>query len=84
MTMSEPSIFSRIIAGEIPADIVFQNERLIALRDIAPQAPVHLLVVPKTDAYADVRELAAGDPALLHEIRKHRYSECGISICQRR
>ena len=66
--MSEPSIFSRIIAGEIPADIVFQNDRIIALRDIAPKAPVHLLVVPKTDAYRDVRELAAGDPELLQEM----------------
>lgn len=68
--MSEPSIFSRIIAGEIPADIVFQNDRIIALRDIAPKAPVHLLVVPKTDAYRDVRELAAGDPELLQEMVK--------------
>jgi histidine triad (HIT) family protein len=67
-SMSEPSLFSRIIAGEIPADIVFQNERIIALRDIAPQAPVHLLVVPKTDAYKDVTELAAGDPDLLQEV----------------
>ena len=41
--MSEPSIFSRIIAGEIPATVVWQNERLIAIEDIAPQAPVHLL-----------------------------------------
>ncbi|TPW70226.1 histidine triad nucleotide-binding protein [Schumannella sp. 10F1B-5-1] len=60
-----PSIFSRIIAGEIPADIVFDDDRVIAIRDIAPQAPVHLLVIPKTDAYRDVVELAAGDPALL-------------------
>ena len=66
--MSEPSIFSRIIAGEIPADIVFQNDRIIALRDIAPQAPVHLLVVPKTEQYRDVTELAEGDPALLQEM----------------
>jgi histidine triad (HIT) family protein len=66
--MSEPSIFTRIIAGEIPADIVFQNERIIALRDIAPKAPVHLLVVPTTDAYRDVTELATGDPALLQEM----------------
>lgn len=62
------SIFSRIIAREIPADIVFESERLVAFRDIAPQAPVHLLVVPKTEEYANVGELAAGDPALLAEI----------------
>ena len=62
------SIFSRIIAREIPADIVFESDAVIAFRDIAPQAPVHLLVVPKTDEFANVAELAAGDPALLAEI----------------
>jgi histidine triad (HIT) family protein len=68
MSDSAPSVFSRIIAREIPADVVFENERVIAFRDIAPQAPVHLLVVPKTEAYANVAELAAGDPALLAEV----------------
>jgi histidine triad (HIT) family protein len=66
--MSEPTIFERIIAREIPADIVFENERIIAFRDIAPKAPVHVLVVPKTAAYANVTELAAADPALLAEL----------------
>lgn len=63
--MSEPSIFTRIINREIPSDIVFEDDRVIAFRDIAPQAPVHLLVIPKTEQYANVVELAAGDPALL-------------------
>jgi len=62
------SIFSRIIAREIPADIVFESDAVIAFRDIAPQAPVHLLVVPKTEQYANVAELAAGDAALLAEL----------------
>ena len=62
------SIFSRIIAREIPADIVFESDTIIAFRDIAPQAPVHILVVPKTASYATVAELAAGDPALLAEL----------------
>lgn len=65
---AEPTIFERIVAREIPADIVFESDRVIAFRDIAPQAPVHLLLVPKTAAYRDVVELAAGDPALLAEI----------------
>jgi histidine triad (HIT) family protein len=60
-----PSIFSRIIAREIPADIVFEDDEFIAITDIAPQAPVHILVVPKTEAFANVAELAAGDPPLL-------------------
>lgn len=68
MSTAEPSIFSRIIAREIPADILFENDSVIALRDIAPQAPVHLLVVPKTQDYRNVAELAGGDPALLAEI----------------
>lgn len=66
--MSEPTLFERIVAREIPADVVFENDRVIAFQDIAPKAPVHLLVVPKTAAYANVTELAAGDPALLAEV----------------
>ena len=42
------TIFDRIIRREIPADIVHEDEHLIAFRDIAPQAPVHVLFVPKT------------------------------------
>jgi histidine triad (HIT) family protein len=68
MPTVEPSVFSRIIAREIPADILFENESLIAIRDIAPQAPVHLLVVPKTAEYRNVAELAAGDPTLLADL----------------
>ncbi len=63
-----PSIFSRIIAREVPADIVFESDSIIAFRDIAPQAAVHLLVVPKTERWANVTELAAGEPALLAEM----------------
>ena len=43
------TIFHKIIAREIPADIVYEDEHLIAFRDIAPQAPVHVLFVPKVD-----------------------------------
>jgi histidine triad (HIT) family protein len=68
METDQRSIFTRIIAGEIPADIVYDDERIIAFRDIAPKAPLHLLVVPKTEQYRDVVELAAGDPALLAEL----------------
>ena len=42
------TIFHKIIRREIPADIVYEDEHLIAFRDIAPQAPVHVLFVPKT------------------------------------
>jgi len=40
-------VFCRIVAGEIPADIVYQDKELIAFRDIHPQAPTHLLIIPK-------------------------------------
>lgn len=68
MSVTEPSIFTRIINREIPANVVFENDHLIAIRDINPQAPVHLLVIPKTEAYRNVAELAAGDPALLADM----------------
>ena len=61
----EPSIFTRILRGEVPGEILLQTEDVFVLRDIAPQAPVHLLVVPKTEEYADVTALADGDPKLL-------------------
>ena len=66
--MSEPSIFSRILSKEIPAEIIAETENAFAIRDIHPQAPVHLLVIPKTEDYRNVVELAAGDPALLSEL----------------
>ncbi len=62
-----PSLFTRIVAREIPADVLFENERIIAIRDINPQAPVHLLVIPKME-YRNVTELAAADPVLLAEV----------------
>jgi histidine triad (HIT) family protein len=68
MTATEPSLFTRIINREIPADIVYEDDRVIAVKDINPQAPVHLLVIPRTAGYANVHELAAGDPALLSHL----------------
>ncbi|MGO2659403.1 HIT domain-containing protein [Mycetocola reblochoni] len=68
MTTPEPSVFTRIIDREIPATIVAETDRLIAIEDINPQAPLHVLVIPKTQQYRDVVELAAGDPALLAEL----------------
>ncbi|GAA1737474.1 histidine triad nucleotide-binding protein [Microbacterium paludicola] len=66
--MAEPSIFTRILQGDIPGEIVAETERVFAIKDIAPQAPVHLLVIPKTQEYRDVTELAAGDATLLAEM----------------
>ncbi len=62
--MSEVSLFTRIIRGEIPADIVYKDELVTAFRDINPQAPVHILVIPNREipTLADVLE---EDEALL-------------------
>jgi histidine triad (HIT) family protein len=64
----EPSIFSRIIAREIPATIVAETDTMIAFEDISPKAPVHVVVTPKTQQYRNVVELAAGAPELLAEM----------------
>jgi len=45
--MDPNCLFCRIVAGEIPARLLFEDDELIAFADIAPQAPVHLLIVPK-------------------------------------
>lgn len=44
--MAEETIFSKIIRGEIPANIVFQDDTVTAFRDISPQAPTHILIIP--------------------------------------
>ncbi|MGW4489461.1 histidine triad nucleotide-binding protein [Amycolatopsis sp. NPDC004368] len=61
------TLFERIIAGEIPADVVYEDDRTFAFRDINPQARVHVLVVPKK-RYRNVGELAAADPELLSAV----------------
>jgi len=63
------TIFSKIINREIPADIVFENERIIAIKDIAPKAPVHILIMPKK-AIKDLQSVEEGDLALIGECVK--------------
>lgn len=58
------SIFSRIVRREIPADIVFEDDRLIAFKDISPQAPVHVLFVPKQH-YSTLNDVPEGEAELL-------------------
>jgi histidine triad (HIT) family protein len=43
------TVFHKILAREIPADIVYEDEHVLAFRDIAPVAPVHVLIIPKTE-----------------------------------
>ncbi|MDX1963711.1 MAG: histidine triad nucleotide-binding protein [Pirellulales bacterium] len=58
------TLFERIIAREIPADIVYEDELCLAFRDIHPQAPTHILVIPKEPIPA-VDQLQPGHAALL-------------------
>lgn len=60
-------LFCRIVAGEIPADVVARTDRALAFRDIQPQAPVHVLVIP-ADHHADVPAVSGADPALAAEM----------------
>ncbi|MBQ3270434.1 MAG: histidine triad nucleotide-binding protein [Clostridia bacterium] len=57
-------LFCRIIAGEIPGDVVYENDKVFAFRDINPQAPVHVLIVPKKHM-ANVLECDADTAAAL-------------------
>lgn len=57
-------LFCKIVAGTVPSTIVAQTPEAIAFRDINPQAPMHVLVVPR-EHYGDIAQLAAGDPGLL-------------------
>lgn len=66
-TTAPDCLFCGIVAGDVPADLVASNDRAVAFRDIAPQAPVHVLVVPR-DHHADVAQLAAVDPTLLADV----------------
>ncbi|MEO8255951.1 MAG: histidine triad nucleotide-binding protein [Acidobacteriota bacterium] len=64
--MSE-CLFCKIIRHEIPAAVEYEDDRVLAFNDINPQAPTHLLIVPKRHI-ATLNELAAGDDQLLGEM----------------
>lgn len=60
-------IFCKVAAHDIPARTVFENERLIAFHDLFPQAPTHILIIPKTH-YTTLNDVPAADSALLGEM----------------
>jgi histidine triad (HIT) family protein len=59
-----PTLFERIIAGEIPANVVYRDDRVIAFRDIRPRAPTHILVVPNKPI-PTANDIADADEALV-------------------
>ncbi|MFI6762591.1 histidine triad nucleotide-binding protein [Micromonospora sp. NPDC050417] len=61
--METDCLFCKIVAGEIPATVVRETETTLAFRDIAPKAPVHVLVIPK-EHFVDVVTMAQADPEL--------------------
>jgi len=65
--MSSSCLFCRIVRGEIPAAVVYRDEDVVAFKDIHPQAPFHVLVIP-TRHVASLAEAAPSDAALLGKI----------------
>jgi histidine triad (HIT) family protein len=57
-------VFCQIASGELPSDVLYQDEEVIAFRDINPQAPVHILIVPKRHI-PSLAELAEGEMSLI-------------------
>lgn len=64
MDSSDDCLFCKILAGEIPADIIFESDDAIAFRDINPQAPTHALIIPRRHV-ATINDLEEGDAALV-------------------
>jgi histidine triad (HIT) family protein len=86
-------LFCRIVAGEIPAQIVYQDDHLVAFRDINPQAPLHVLIVPRRHI-GTLNDLGPEDDAIVGEMqrraaaiaREHGHGDRGyrtVFNCQR-
>jgi histidine triad (HIT) family protein len=66
-TEEQDCLFCRIVAGAIPATVVKEGERVLAFRDVNPQAPTHVLVIPRAH-HANVAALAAADASALADL----------------
>jgi histidine triad (HIT) family protein len=64
---SDDCLFCKIVAGEIPADVVHETDTTVAFRDLDPQAPTHVLVIPRSH-HANAAELGAAEPAVLVDV----------------
>ncbi len=74
----EDCIFCRIVRGEIPSDKVYEDDRVLAFRDIEPQAPIHVLLVPKTH-YASIMDIDSDTFGYMQTITRKLASELGIA-----
>jgi histidine triad (HIT) family protein len=80
-TSKSETIFTKIINKEIPADILFEDERVLAFKDISPQAPVHFLVIPKK-AIATINDINSEDEALvgyMHRVAASVANDLGVA-----
>lgn len=76
------TLFEKIIAREIPADIVYEDDRVLAFRDISPQAPTHVLIIPKK-VIPRVAEAEDEDSALLgHLLIKARSVAAELGLAE--
>ena len=66
--MSEKTIFKRIIDKEIPANVVYEDDLCLAFRDVSPQAPTHVLVIPKTTELRSLNDVNAENAPLIAHI----------------
>lgn len=77
--MSDDCVFCKIASGDIPAALIYQDERFVAFHDLSPQAPVHVLVIPRTHytSLMDVKDAAVLGGLL--EAAKTISSQLGIA-----
>lgn len=65
--MSDDCLFCKIVAGDIPAKVVYENDHVMAFNDINPQAPLHVLIIPKKHI-ATINDLEADDAQVVGEM----------------
>jgi len=79
--MTDDCIFCKIVSGQIPAEKVFENDAVVAFNDINPQAPTHVLIVPKSH-YPSLNEIPPENMNLISSIfeaARHVAKKCGIA-----
>lgn len=73
------SLFTRIINREVPADIVYEDEHVVAFRDLNPQAPVHVLIVPREEVRGVADLPSSGDHQHLLNAAKTIAEQLGVA-----
>ena len=72
------TIFEKIIDGEIPSTVIYENEGVIVINDISPQAPIHCLVITK-HRYANIEDIDVSDFSYVQDAIKHTTKTLNIS-----